>query len=86
MEPVTETLLVLVAEKAFGNPAITEHTKGYLKGLRHGVAEIINTQLQIRLRMSYWGRQRIEALDFHDLCQRGVDMLDFRRSMIWTNG
>jgi hypothetical protein len=78
MEPTTETLLTLVTEKAFGNPAITHHINGYLKGLRKGAAEIINTQLQVRLRMSYWWRERIEALDFHDLGQLGIAMLEFQ--------
>jgi hypothetical protein len=52
--------------------------KGYLKGWRHGAAEIINEQLQIRLRMSYSVRARIKALDGLELSQLGRDMLDFQ--------
>lgn len=78
MVPFSEAELGLVAEKAFGEGEVATYTKGYLKGLRHGAAEILNTQLQIRLRMRFWVRARIEALQFHDLGQLGVDMLDFQ--------
>jgi hypothetical protein len=69
---------VLVTRQAFGEGAALEQMKGYLKGWRHGAAEIINEQLQIRLRMSYSVRARIKALDGLELSQLGRDMLDFQ--------